>query len=503
MLRVFRVVLCLSTLLILLPESSALALTSTWDNGAPGGNANRWGTTGNRNRNWTGNSTPQSAGDIAIFAGAGNSGITFESNLSVGEVRFDSGLGYVIDGGSTLSLDATSGSAAVNVLSTNTASQELGMAISLADDLAIDHAGAGTLTLSGPISGVGRSLTVSGVGDVVLSSTGNSYSGATTVTSGQLSSGADNVIPDASALTINGGTFNLGTHTETVGALTINGGGLSGTGQLSASSLSLAGATSDIDATLTLTDAGTPLELGNSASDVHIFRGPVNHGGSTFVRNGRVELRGNGAIRQSSRIEVASGAVLDASNSTTGRIELEAGQTLAGTGQVEGELVVGNGATLSPGNSPGILNTGDLTWEDGGSLLLEMDDADGTEGVNWDLVNVTGILSITATGADPFTVDLVSLLPGLNTPGDAADFPGLASWTIVRTTGGISGFTSAGVVLDTSGFTNTHTPGAFSLGVVGGDELVLSYAVPEPGSSLLSLVGLLGLAYFGRRKASS
>jgi len=474
-------------------NAPAFADTATWDNGAPGGNKNKWATNGQRPNNWDTNQTPQNPDDIAIFAGAGNSAISLLQNLSVGEVRFDSSsVGYNISGSSTLTLDVTSGTAGISLLSGNTASHELGMDLSLADDLVIDHQGAGVLTLSGAIGGA-SSIDLQGVGSTILQSTSNSYSGTTSILGGILGLGADNVLPDASDVVIDGGTLDVGTHSDTIGALSLHSGNLTGTGSLAVTSLSLNGGSSDIDVSISVTTPSSGMTLDTSPTDVVTIRKPVTFGGATRIGKGKLELRGNGAIRNSPRLEVSSGAFLDAANTASGGITLESGQVLAGTGTVLGSVTVASGSQVAPGNSPGILTTGDQIWEGGGTLLLEMDDAAGTAGFGWDLLDVVGTLSITATALDPFQIDLASLLQGTDTPGDASNFPGPGSWVIVQTTGGISGFSADAFDLDTSAFSNAHTPSLFSLATAG-NNLVLSYAVvPEPGSGILLTLATLAL----------
>jgi polar amino acid transport system permease protein len=58
---------------------------------------------------------------------------------------------------------------------------------------------------------------------VVLSGS-NTFTGITTINAGTLRIAASERLLDAGALTISGGTFDLGAHTETVAALTLNSG---------------------------------------------------------------------------------------------------------------------------------------------------------------------------------------------------------------------------------------------------------------------------------------
>jgi hypothetical protein len=64
------------------------------------------------------------------------------------------------------------------------------------------------------------------------------------------------------------------------------------------------------------------------------------------------------------------------------------------------------------------------------------------------------------------------------------------SWTILTTSGGITGFNSANWTIDPAGFTDPNT-GNWSLAQTGND-LVLSYnVIPEPKAALLGGIGLL------------
>lgn len=76
---------------------------------------------------------------------------------------------------------------------------------------------------TGTISGAG-SLTKVGTGTLTLSGT-NTYSGGTTINGGGLASGANNVLPDTGSVTVNGGTLALGNYFDTVGAVSLQGGG--------------------------------------------------------------------------------------------------------------------------------------------------------------------------------------------------------------------------------------------------------------------------------------
>ncbi len=66
------------------------------------------------------------------------------------------------------------------------------------------------------------------------------------------------------------------------------------------------------------------------------------------------------------------------------------GGILAGSGKL-GAVTVSNGGIIAPGNSPGVLSTSDLTFEEGG--IYEFEIAGNSEG-QYDQINVTGTVTL-------------------------------------------------------------------------------------------------------------
>jgi hypothetical protein len=132
-----------------------------------------------------------------------------------------------------------------------------------------------------------------------------------------------------------------------------------------------------------------------------------------------------------------------------------------------GFSLVNDGGTIAPGNSVGHTEVlGDLTLN-AGTLAIELD------GITSDTLGISGLATL---GGD---LD-VALLNGF-VPADG-DF-----WTILIADGGITG-----------SFANV--PEGYSVRIAG-NELVLTYAVPEPGSIAAALLALPALLLRRRARA--
>lgn len=159
------------------------------------------------------------------------------------------------------------------------------------------------------------------------------------------------------------------------------------------------------------------------------------------------------------------------------------GVTLGGNQTVE-QLIVTTGGTLSPGNSPGIVNAGDTIWTGAGNYNWQLYDATGGAGSGYDLLNVTGGLDVST--ANRFNINLWTLSAiGPDLSGPALHFTNTVAraWTLVHTTGGILGFNADHFNLvpvpnnGTAGFANSLNGGFFTLRVVD-NNLVLTFTPP-------------------------
>jgi len=189
-----------------------------------------------------------------------------------------------------------------------------------------------------------------------------------------------------------------------------------------------------------------------------------------------------------------------------GILNVDTGQTLSGSGDLSGVgmLAIANGGMIAPGNSTGTLTAGDVTWGPGGFYDFEVNDFNGVAGSNllgWDLLMADSI-DITATGLDPFGINLVSLTSG-QVGGLSDNFDGMTDYSLLfaSTTGGITGFGTGLFSFDTTGFQNSFG-GDWSVSQAGND-LFVNYsvaAVPEPSSIIVLGLGAVGFVTARRRK---
>ena len=205
-------------------------------------------------------------------------------------------------------------------------------------------------------------------------------------------------------------------------------------------------------------------------------------------------LRVNSDVALANDVVLQKGGVLNLnSDEMTGVVDFQGGK-LTGSGTLNQQVTVGGGTNaqlniLSPGNSPGTLNTLGQAWLGGGTYFWEINNVVSGPGTDpgWDLVNIDGDLDLTGLTENAFEIDITTLT-STNVSGLLVDFNRFSSyeWILATTTGSILGFDSSYFNLDTSAFANDFTGGLFDLRQ-DGNNLVLSYtgAVPEPSRAVL------------------
>ena len=247
--------------------------------------------------------------------------------------------------------------------------------------------------------------------------------------------------------------------------------------------------------------------------DLIVGGGPMTAGGHaslTVSDNGLVDVGGQVKVWPSGAIVVESdGHLVADSIEVLGTLvangSLDATVSVSGGGLVHGaggltSIVVGNGGTFSPGNSPGKAMSTSTQWNAGGNYEWEINrlaDEGGVAGnsIGWDLWH-TGQLSVGATAMNPFRIVLATL----DEFGDPAAIIGWNpyeshEWPIAAAdnAGGVfSESVLSRLTIDATQFgENNDLAGGYFALRAGGEraELLLEFtAVPEPSTFVMGLM---------------
>jgi autotransporter-associated beta strand protein len=260
-----------------------------------------------------------------------------------------------------------------------------------------------TLTVSNVISGTGA-VNQTGTGTTLLTAA-NTYTGGTTISAGTITLAANDRLPTTGAITLTGGTLDLGGFTQQTGRVTLAGGSI-GTGSI-------------IDGALLATDY--VVESGS----ISAVLGGNNPGTLTKNTTGTVTLTGNNVYAGATQVNAGTLLVNGDQSGATGAVTVANGATLGGAGTLGGAISL-NGTLQPGGSSPGVLSAADdLNLNTGSTLqwnLTSNDDAASNRGVRFDGVNVGGTLAI-STGVTSALV--------FNGPGSGVNFND-AFWQSVR-----------------------------------------------------------------------
>ncbi|MBW4657013.1 MAG: autotransporter-associated beta strand repeat-containing protein [Kaiparowitsia implicata GSE-PSE-MK54-09C] len=199
-----------------------------------------------------------------------------------------------------------------------------------------------TQTISAILGGAGAGVTQSGMGMLILTGA-NTYTGATRVNAGILRLGAAGVIPNASAVVVNGGTLDLNNFTETVGSLSGAGGTIATGGATGRLNVNQAGAGTYAGGFSGATGGNVVYLEKQGAGTLTLSGANTTTGaGRMFVTGGTLALQGGNAIGDNNVLEVNPGTTADIQASETigallggvgGTIALNASTlTLAGLG---------------------------------------------------------------------------------------------------------------------------------------------------------------------------
>jgi len=346
--------------------------------------------------------------------------------------------------------------------------------IALADNrksLTLTGSGAGEFAgaiVNSALGGSGQlatSITKAGAGKWTLSGA-NTHTGNTLISAGTLEIGNSLALQNSALDTSGAGalTFAAGINTPTFGGLT---GATNLTVAANVTTLTLnpaTGATTSYSGSLG--SAGAALNLIKTGAGTQELSGSSTYSGATTVSGGKLVVNGN----------------ISTSSLTT----VEAGATLTGTG-ITGALTVLSGGTIAPGNSPGILSSGNFSLLTAATLGIEIDAA--AAGTGYDQLNVTGFVSLAGllavtTSYTPANNSLFFILANDGTDAISGTFSN------APTNGAAYTFGLQTYQISYAGDFANRT-------FTGGNDVVLM-AIPEPNAAML--IGSFGLLALLRRR---
>lgn len=370
----------------------------------------------------------------------------------------------------------------------------------------------------------GTSVTISINPTSSASNTYTFYSGSP-LANGGVSSAIGRSSSDAANLVLDSGTLKYtgaAASTDRLFTVTQNGGGLDASGASNAAvnftntgavafsgsgarTLALSGSSTGDNTLSAVIGNGTggATSLTKSGAGKWVLNGANTYTGNTTISGGTLALGATGTFANSPVINlgtVGSQGTLDLT-AKTGGFSIASGQTLSGFGTVNiggtGHLLtIASGATLAPGNSPGIVNiTGDLALASGSFTNMEVAGTatDGNASNGFDRVIVSG--SMTLGGTLNITAYNGYGLGATSASYDLFDFTAKSGTFNLVTVAGTSLTASSGV------WTATVGNYGYNFDESSGILTVSSSQIPETATYAV-LLGSLALCGAGLRRRS-
>jgi autotransporter-associated beta strand protein len=234
------------------------------------------------------------------------------------------------------------------------------------------------------------------------------------------------------------------------------------------------------------------------------LNGVSTYTGTTYIEAGTLAIGSGGSINESSEIDVASGATLNVS--AAGGLTLGPGDLLKGNGTVVGNVTLGNGAQLAPGNSAGTLDiSGTIAFGAGSILSLELTGNTPGEGAGFydQVTMVSTISSVSINSNASIVLSLSGFVPTL-----ADKFFVLNRVDAVNYTTGFANAPEGAIISILGGYygTVTYQANVVTSALTGGNDVAIYNVstVPEPSSAITLLGGLgclLGVQRSRRRRS--
>ncbi|MGZ5049625.1 MAG: DUF4347 domain-containing protein [Methylobacter sp.] len=339
----------------------------------------------------TGSGTMTLSGNNSYTGATTVSDGTLTLNRSGGAIADSSAVTVNSPGTLTLSLDDTIGP----LSGTGTVSLGSGTKLTVKEITGTDTTFSGKITGSGSVEVSGG-----GTGTLTLSGTTSDYTGVTRLSSGgKLKVSGGSAIPDTSQLIVNNGTFTL-LASEAIGSLScVNDPAPSANVQLGSYTLTMGGNNTSTSFAGVIAGTGNLVKTGTGTLTL---AGVNTYTGTTTVSAGTLAISSD---------STPTAGVLNGSSASG--VTVSSGATLAGSGTINSEVFVDDGATLSPGIAGTNGGVGKLTvvgnLRINGTLVTDIKGAT-IAGTDYDQVAVTG--AVTLNGG-PLTVNL-AYTPVLN-----------------------------------------------------------------------------------------
>lgn len=343
-----------------------------------------------------------------------------------------------------------------------------------------------TLTNSAGISGANAALTKLGSGTLALTAA-NSYTGATIIDNGEVALRSAGALSADTAVNLTGSGARFDISAMSVGGST--NGSLAGVAgsvvNLGAKNLNVGRDNSST--TYAGIIEGVTGSLTKSGTGIFTLAGNNTYTGATVVSQGTLRINGDQSL-------------------ATGDVTVASTATLGGSGTVGGATTISG--IHSPGNSAGVQTfVGNLTYSPSSSLTWELfgNTASG-RGSLFDGVNVGGDLSF----GSPFTLNLVFNAQTSTVDWSdsfwASDRTGSDGWLLYQVTGTTAGtitLTSNFEDINSSSLTSVRAGASFGTTQIG-DDIYVTYLVPEPSTYALLGIAAVGVAaHIVRRRRRS
>ncbi|HZF14706.1 MAG TPA: autotransporter-associated beta strand repeat-containing protein, partial [Steroidobacteraceae bacterium] len=389
-------------------ELLPVGTTAEWDHGGSGYN---WSTA----QNWQPDNQPNGVGASAAFGdldpALNGKSVTVDTAVTLGSLVVSNTLGAAFTlSGAPITFQQASATANAVISVTGNSSPTLASNLDLRNNLLVSHRGTGVVTVSGVLSGIGKSVIKSGPGTLVLTGA-NTYTGGTEFLEGVLVAGADRSLGGASgALSFDGGTLKFGSSFDLAGTRAINLGPGPGPGP------GLGGGAIDTDIYNTRIGQGItgPGGLTKLGAGTLTLAGANTYAGDTRISAGTLQI-GDGGTTGSVVGNIVDNSALILNHSSTftfsGAISGTGTLTHAGTGltTLTGDLTHSGGTTISQGTlqigDGGTAGTIAGNIVDNGALVFNRSDAitfgGGVSGSGTLTQQGSGILAL--TGASTYT----------------------------------------------------------------------------------------------------